>query len=112
MEGLQPSAAVAPPSLPPQAFACLVRLHEAVAAGAAGTAGPDAEQQPDLEAVEEYRWHMHLSRTDLPYAALQVGRGGWEGGREGCAAPGVRLRVVVAVDGKEWEGTGLLCLVV
>ena len=68
-----------PPCRLLQAFACLVRLHEAMAAGAAGATGPDAEQQPDLEAVEEYRWRMHLSRTDLPYAALQVGMRGWEG---------------------------------
>ena len=53
-----------------QAFACLVRLYEA-----AGGAAPAAGQQPDLAEVEERCWLMHLSRSDLPYAALQVGRG-------------------------------------
>ncbi len=36
---------------------------------------PAAEQQPDLAAVEDRCWRMHLSRSDLPYAALQVSRG-------------------------------------
>lgn len=54
----------------PQAFACLLRLYEATAG-----AVPGADQQPDLAAVEDRCWRMHLSRSDLPYAALQVGGG-------------------------------------
>ncbi|PRW61321.1 poly(A)-specific ribonuclease PARN isoform X3 [Chlorella sorokiniana] len=47
-------------------FACLLRLYEATSG-----ATPAAGQQPDLAAVEDRCWRMHLSRSDLPYAALQ-----------------------------------------
>lgn len=53
------------------AYACLVRLFEASAAGAAGAPAPPADQQPELGAVEERRWRMNIGGSDLPYAALQ-----------------------------------------
>ncbi|KAL4459112.1 hypothetical protein ABPG75_013977 [Micractinium tetrahymenae] len=53
------------------AFACLVRLFEAAEAGAAGAAAPGAAQQPQLDAVQQLCWRMNISRSDMPYAALQ-----------------------------------------
>ncbi|KAI3424112.1 hypothetical protein D9Q98_009473 [Chlorella vulgaris] len=54
------------------AFACLVRVYEAAAAAASGTAAAQpAEQQPQLDAVQHLCWRMNISRSDIPYAALQ-----------------------------------------
>ncbi|EFN53567.1 hypothetical protein CHLNCDRAFT_136728 [Chlorella variabilis] len=55
------------------AFACLMRLYEADAAGAGvgGFLAPPAEQQPAVEAVRHLCWRMNISRSDMPYAALQ-----------------------------------------
>lgn len=46
-----------------QAFACLVRVYEAAAAAASGTAAAQpAEQQPQLDAVQHLCWRMNISR--------------------------------------------------
>lgn len=47
-----------------QAFACLMRLYEADAAGAGvgGFLAPPAEQQPAVEAVRHLCWRMNISR--------------------------------------------------
>jgi hypothetical protein len=48
-----------------QAFACLVRLYEAEAAASITSNSfyaPQAEDQPELEAVRHLCWRMNLSR--------------------------------------------------
>jgi hypothetical protein len=54
------------------AFACLLRLNEAAAAGAAGQPAPGAGQQPALEAVAERCWRINISRCAAWWRALMA----------------------------------------